>query len=620
VAQAATPEEEALGKAYDARLMRRLLGYLRPYRWRVAGAIVLLLLGATLELAGPLLTRAALDHAIPAGDSTLLLALALAFLGALLLSFVLEAAQTILTTWLGQHVMRDLRAQIFGHLQRLPLPYHDRNPVGRTMTRVTSDVEVLNDLFSSGVVAIFGDLFTLLLITVAMFALDWQLALLTLAIMPFVFLVAVVFRRRIREAYRDVRVRLARINAFLQEHLSGVAVVQLFGRERAASAQFAEINRDHLRAHLKSIRYYALFFPIIEVFTAMALAMIIVYGGFAIGGDATTVGTVAAFLQFARRFFRPIQDLSEKYNMLQGAMASSERIFALLDTPPAESVDAATASLPEPGRGEIEFRNVWFAYVRSGSEADAEWEWVLRDVSFRIRPGTRVAVVGHTGAGKTSLISLLLRFYEPQQGEILFDGVKIRDVPAAELRDRIGLVLQDVFLFSRSVGYNVGLDRPDIDEGRVQEAVRRVGAEPLVSRLPGGLDEPLGERGANLSVGERQLLSFARALAFDPQVLILDEATSSVDSALEQQIDNALAVLMRGRTSVVIAHRLSTVQHADDILVLHHGELMEQGTHNDLLRQGGLYARLHELQFSGGSEIAPDSPDQPAAMTAGEGP
>jgi ATP-binding cassette, subfamily B, multidrug efflux pump len=579
--------------------MRRLLQYLRPYRWRVAGAIALLLAGAALELVGPILTKIALDHALPAGDVSLLLLLSLTFLGALLLSFVLEAVQTLVTTWLGQHVMYDLRAQIFAHLQRLPLPYHDRNPVGRTMTRVTSDVEVLNELFSSGVVAIFGDVFTLLLIMTAMFIMDWQLALLTLAVMPFVLGVAVVFRRRIREAYRDVRIRLARINAFLQEHISGVAVVQLFGREHAAHERFRGINADYLAAHLRSITYYALFFPIIEVLTAVSLAIIIIYGGFEIAAGATSVGTLAAFLQFARRFFRPIQDLSEKYNMLQGAMASSERIFALLDTPAADAAHGtATAQLPAQGRGEIEFRNVWFAYVRSGADPAAGWEWVLRDVSFRIRPGQRVAIVGHTGAGKTSLISLLLRFYEPQRGDILVDGVPIRDVPVAELRDRFGLVLQDVFLFSRSVGYNVGMGRDDIDADRIADAVRRVGAAPLVDRLPRRYDEPLGERGASLSVGERQLLSFARALAFDPRILILDEATSSVDSALEARIDQALATLMHGRTSVVIAHRLSTVQNADAILVLHHGELREHGTHETLLRRGGLYARLYELQFT----------------------
>lgn len=626
-------EEETLGKAYDARLMRRLLGYLRPYRLRVAGAILLLVAGAATELAGPLLTKVALDRAIPDGDVPLLLTLALGLLAALLISFALEAAQTLLTTWLGQHVMYDLRRQIFAHLQRLPLPYYDRNPVGRTMTRLTSDVEVLNDLFSSGVVAIFGDVFTLVFIIAAMFALDWQLALVTLAIMPFVFATAILFRSRIREAYRDVRVRLARINAFLQEHISGVKVVQLFGREQAASDQFHEINRHYLSAHLRSITYYALFFPVIEVLTAIALAVIITYGGFQIMGDAVTVGTVAAFLQFARRFFRPIQDLSEKYNMLQGAMASSERIFGLLDTPAADDGltggPPAGRQLPEPGQGRIEFRNVWFAYTtREGGEGTDEPDWVLRDVSFTVMPGERVAIVGHTGAGKTSLISLLLRFYVPQRGQILFDGVAIHDVPADQLRRRIGLVLQDVFLFSRDIQYNIRLGRDDISDARVHDAAQRVGADTLIRRLPAGYAEPLGERGASLSTGERQLLSFARALAFDPQVLILDEATSSVDSALEQRIDDALATLMRGRTSLVIAHRLSTVQTADRIIVLHHGLLREQGTHNELMQRGGLYTRLYQLQFehavaarkgaAGGAVLAPSESDQPVAHAAEE--
>jgi ATP-binding cassette, subfamily B, multidrug efflux pump len=614
-------EEEALGKAYDGRLMRRLLGYLRPYRGRVAAAVLLLVAGAAAELAGPLLTKVALDRAIPDGDMSLLLLLSTALLAALLLSFVLEAAQTLVTTWLGQHVMYDLRRQIFAHLQRLPLPYYDRNPVGRTMTRVTSDVEVLNELFSSGVVTIFGDIFTLLFIIGAMFLLDWQLALLTLAVMPFVFMTAIIFRSRIREAYRDVRVRLARINAFLQEHISGVSVVQLFGRERAAADQFHEVNRHYLAAHLRSITYYALFFPVIEVLTAIALAFIITYGGFQIMDDAVTVGTVAAFLQFARRFFRPIQDLSEKYNMLQGAMASSERIFKVLDTEPVREPPAERlAHLPVPGRGEIEFRNVWFAYVRTEAAPDADWEWVLRDVSFRAAPGERVAVVGHTGAGKTSLISLLLRFYEPQRGEILFDGVPIRDVPVAELRDRIGLVLQDVFLFSRDIAYNIRLDRDEIDDSHVRAAARRVGAHTFIDRLPDRYAAQLGERGASLSGGERQLLSFARALAFEPQVLILDEATSSVDSALEERIDAALATLMRGRTSIVIAHRLSTVQNAERILVLHHGELREEGTHAELLRAGGLYSRLYELQFepAHGAVLAPFRGLQSAARTAEE--
>ena len=576
--------------------MRRLLRYLRPYRLRVALAVGVLLAAAAVEVVGPMLTMLALDRAIPERNIPLLLTLAGAFLAALLIAFLLEGVQTILTTWLGQHVMYDLRSEIFAHLQRLPLGYFDRNPVGRTMTRVTSDVEVLNELFSSGVVTIFGDLFTLVFIVTTMFLIDWQLALVTLTVMPFVIATAVVFRGRIREAYRDVRVRLARINAFLQEHLSGVTVVQLFGRERAASQQFHDINRHYLDAHLRSITYYAVFFPIIELLTAVALALILVNGGSRTLTAAVSVGTVALFLQYARRFFRPIQDLSEKYNMLQGAMASSERIFTLLDTPAAElKARAAVATPARATQGEIEFRNVWFAYAR---KADGEWDWVLRDLSFRVRAGERVAIVGHTGAGKTSLISLLLRFYDPQKGEILLDGVPIQTMDVDALRAQFGLVLQDVFLFSRDVEYNIRLGRSDIDDARVTEAARRVGADAMIARLPGGYAEPLGERGSSLSVGERQLLSFARALAFDPPILILDEATSSVDSALEQKIEEALDTLMEGRTAIVIAHRLSTVQHADGIMVLHHGQLREQGTHEELLARGGLYARLYELQFA----------------------
>lgn len=606
-------EEEALGKAYDGRLMRRMLGYLRPYRLRVAGAVALLLLTALLELVGPWLTKIAIDDAIPAGDYGLLTTLALAFLATLLVTFLLEFAQTLLTTWLGQRVMFDLRREVFGHLQRLKLPYLDRNPVGRLMTRVTNDVEVLNQLFSSGVVTVFGDLFTLIAIVAAMLLLDWKLALAAFAVLPLVFCVAFVFRSRIRDAYRDIRVKLARINAFLQERITGMSVVKLFGREPETSRRFRSIDDDYLRAHLRSITYYALFFPVIEVLTAVALALIIAYGGVRVLDGALSVGVVAAFLQYARRFFRPIQDLSEKYNMLQGAMASSERIFRLLDEPVQRETDRAVprrapaaakparVHLPRPGRGEIEFRDVWFAYLR---DEDGEWEWVLRDMSFRIRAGERVAVVGHTGAGKTTLASLLMRFYEPQKGRILFDGVPIDEVPVHELRDRVGLVLQDVFLFSRDIDFNLRLGREDIPIERSHAAAESVGAAPFIDRLPQGYATALGERGASLSVGQRQLLSFARALTFDPLVLILDEATSSVDSALEQRIEEAVEVLMRGRTSLVIAHRLSTVQNADRILVLHHGVLREQGSHAELLTQGGLYARLYELQFARGSSSA----------------
>jgi ABC-type multidrug transport system fused ATPase/permease subunit len=436
----------------------------------------------------------------------------------------------------------------------------------------------------------------------AMMAMDWRLALVTLAVMPFVFLVAFVFRIRIRGAYRDIRVRLARLNAFLQEHISGMSVIQVFGQERRTSDRFRAVDRHYLDAHLRSITYYALFFPLIELLSAIALALIIVYGGARVMDGAVTVGVIAAFLQYARRFFRPIQDLSEKYNMLQGAMASSERIFKLLDTPEAAANAAGSteprAVLPDRIVGRIEFRNVWFAYRKREGQPGQPWDWVLRDVSFTANAGERVAIVGHTGAGKTSMVSLMLRFYEPQKGDILIDGIPIRDIDVHELRAHIGLVLQDVFLFSRDVRYNIRLGRETIEDARVRAAAARVGADTFIDRLPRGYDQPVGERGASISVGERQLLSFARALAWDPRVLILDEATSSVDSALEERIEDAVDTLMRGRTSLVIAHRLSTVQNADRIIVLHHGELREQGTHRELLARNGLYARLYELQFA----------------------
>jgi ATP-binding cassette subfamily B protein len=491
--------------------------------------------------------------------------------------------------------MYDLRTEVFRKFQQLDLRYFDGNPVGRLITRITSDVETLNELFSSGIVTVFGDVFTLLFIVAAMLRMDWRLALVAFSVLPFVAWAAFLFRARIREAYRDIRVRIARINAFLHERFTGMQVVQLFNREDRDAQRHAEVNRDYLEAHLRSITYYALFFPVIELFTAVAIALIIFSGGASILEGTATVGIVAAFLQYARRFFRPIQDLSEKYNLLQGAMASSERIFKLLDTEIAITDPAHPRSLPHLTRGEIEFRNVWFAY---GTDDQGGPDWVLKDVSFRIAPGSKVAIVGHTGAGKTTLINLLMRFYEPQDGEILLDGVPIGELRVKELRDRIGLVLQDVFLFSRDVEYNIKLGSREIGDIRVRDAARRVGATRFIERLPGGYEQPLGERGSSLSVGERQLLSFARALAFDPAILILDEATSSVDSEVEAQIEEATNELMKDRTSLVIAHRLSTVQGADRILVFHHGELKEGGTHQELLDKGGLYARLHELQFA----------------------
>lgn len=592
-------EEEALRKAYDGVLMRRLLRYLEPYRWQVVPAVALLVSLAGMQIVGPWLVQLALDEAVPAADGRLVALLAIAYMASAIVAFGLEYGQMLVTTWLGQSVMRDLRREIFAHLQRLDLGFYDRNPVGRLMTRITSDVETLNNLFSSGVVAIFGDLVTLLFVVSAMLVMDWRLALVTFSVLPFVAWAAIVFRTRIRVAYRDIRIRMARINAFLHERITGIRVVQLFNREEPDARRLEKINDDYLEAHLRSITYYALFFPIVELFTAIALALIISYGGLSILGGTTTVGVVAAFLLYARRFFRPIQDLSDKYNLLQAAMASSERIFGLLDQEPrVRDPRGSRRRLPDPVRGEIEFRNVWFSYAR---EKDTGPEWVLKDLSFRVAPGEKLAIVGHTGAGKTTVISLLMRFYDPQRGEILLDGVPIRSVPQRELRGAIGLVLQDIFLFSEDVAYNIGLGNPAITPERVREAAYEVGAARVIERLPDGLGQPLGERGRSLSVGERQLLSFARALAFDPRVLVLDEATSSVDSELEAQIEEATTRLMAGRTSLVIAHRLSTIQGADRIMVLHQGELAEEGSHGELLGKGGLYARLHELQFAAAS-------------------
>jgi ATP-binding cassette subfamily B protein len=600
-------EEEALGKAYDARLMRRLLSYLRSYRLQVAAAVLMLIAASGLELVGPWLTKIALDRAVPTADTGLLTTLAIVFVGSLLAAAALEYARTLLTTWIGQKVMLDVRGQVFSRLQRLELGFFDRNPVGRLMTRVTSDVEVLNEMFTSGVVTIFGDIFTIGAIVTAMLLLDWRLALVSFAVLPLVFIAAMIFRRKVRSAYRDIRTRLARINAFLQERITGIGVVKLFGRERATADRFAEINDSHLRAHLRSITYYALFFPVIEILTAVAVALILWYGGLRALEGTMSIGVIAAFLQYVRRFFRPIQDLSEKYNILQNAMASSERVFRLLDRVPA--IEEPEHPI-DPGEieGRIEFRNVWFRYPSPAGDADgeadaapivSEEDWVLKDISFLVEPGERMAIVGATGAGKSTIVNLLLRFYDPQRGQILLDGIDIRDLSLETLRSSMGLVLQDVYLFSASAAENISMGRATIDDDGVREAAGRVGADRYVKRLPGGYSQALGERGSSLSVGERQLLSFARALAGAPRILLLDEATSSVDSEIEAQIDIALETLMRGRTSLVIAHRLSTVQNADRILVLHHGEIRETGSHEQLLAvEEGLYARLYQLQFA----------------------
>ncbi len=584
-------ELETGAPGYDARILRRLLGYLRPYRGQTLAAVLLLLTQSGLALVGPRLTEHALDVAIPHADRGLLTLLAGLYLGTLLAEFVVEYAGTLLTTLVGQRVMYDLRMEIFTRLQRLSIAFFDRNPVGRLMTRVTSDVETLNELFSSGVVTLFGDVFTLLAIMGMMLAIDWRLALVTFSVIPLVWLTAAVFRRRVREAFRDIRLRLARLNAYLQERLTGMRVVQLFGREEASARRFAELNRDHLAAHLRSITVYAVFFPMVELLTSIAMALLLWYGGLRVLDGTLTVGVLAAFIQYTRRFFQPLQDLSEKVNLLQSAMASSERVFALLDEPVTVGEPATPRPLSRPVRGEVRFEGVWFRYSPEGP-------WVLRDISFTASPGRTIALVGHTGAGKTTIVSLLLRFYDPERGRITVDGVDIRELPTAELRSLIGFVQQDLFLFTGDILHNLTLDAP-ITADQAHQAARRVGADRFIERLPEAYGHRLGERGRNLSVGERQLLSFARALALDPAILVLDEATSSVDAEAEAQIQVAIAELMAGRTSLVVAHRLSTILHADEILVMHHGEIRERGSHRDLLAAGGLYQRLYQLQLRG---------------------
>jgi ATP-binding cassette subfamily B multidrug efflux pump len=594
----ASDEDGAAGtRRYDRRLVRRLLVYVRPYRGLVAGALILLMTEGLLQLVGPIMTQRVIDVALPTRDAGLAWRSALLFAGSLVVAFACSYGETILTTMLGQRVMRDLRQQLFEHVQRLSIGFYDRTPVGRLVTRVTSDVESLNELFTAGVVAGLGDLFTLLAIAVMMIVTDWRLAIAAFAVIPLVYLTSHVFQTRVRVTYRDIRARLARINASLQERISGMRVVQLFGRERSESERFAVLNKGHLDANLKSITIYALYFPAIEFLTSLALAILLVAGAQRVGVGTLSVGVVAAFLQLLRRFYQPLQDLADKFNTLQQAMAASERIFLLLDTEPAgpvppRVVHSADALARERAAGvTIAFEDVWFHYGVPGATP----VWVLRGVSFVARPGETIALVGHTGAGKTTIVNLLLRFYEPQRGRITANGVDVRDLPIDEWRRLIGYVQQDIFLFAADVRTNVRLDAA-LDDASVMAAAARVGADRVISRLPSGLDQVLGERGASVSVGERQLLSFARAIAADPSVLVLDEATSAVDSEAEAEISAGLRTLMQGRTTIAIAHRLSTVLGAHEILVLHHGEVRERGTHARLRGMRGLYDRLYRLQ------------------------
>ena len=595
-------DERALGRPVDARLVWRLIGFLRPYRGQVGLALMLLLASALLQLAGPTLTRRAIDRAIPAHDARQLGLLVGLFAVALVLEFGVDYTQTILTSRIGQQAMLDLRMALFGKLQRLDVAYYDRNPVGRLMTRVTSDVEALNELFATGVVALLGDLMTLVAIMAWMAAVDWRLAIVAFAVLVPLGMFVQRFRRGMRDTTRDVRTQLARINAFLQEHLSGMRVVQLFGQESRAAGRHEDANRGHLEAHLRSIAVFAWLFPVLEVLIAIALGGVLVYGGHRVVAGTLTIGVLAAFFQLARRFFQPMQDLAEKLNALQAAVTSSERIFQLLDEPEIVTEPAQPLALARPARGEVVFEDVWFRYPATGPRGDDDG-WVLRGVSFAVRPGATVALVGHTGAGKTTILHLLMRHHDVERGRILVDGVDIRRLSFAELRGAIGFVPQDIFLFTGDVRANVTLERPLAGEA-VEDAARRVGVERVLARLPAGWGHRLGERGHSLSVGERQLIAFARALAGHPAILVLDEATSSVDAASEEQIQEAIGALLKGRTCLVVAHRLSTIQHADEILVLHRGEVRERGRHEELLARGGLYGMLYDLQLGGRLDAA----------------
>lgn len=596
-------EEEVLGKAYDSRLMRRLLRYMRPYGGLVAVSVVLLLVNSVLQVIGPLFTKLAVDrYLVPAGrplatplDPYLsadpwtgvsqIAALYLAVLGAALL---FEFVQVYLMNYVGQRAMFDLRRELMAHLQRLDISYYDRNPVGRLVTRVTTDVDVLNELFTSGLVTIAGDVLVLSFIIAAMLKLSPGLTVVLLGVMPLVVVVTVMFRRTVMDSYRRIRTAVARINAYLQERINGMAVVQLFNREERSREEFERINREHMEAYKKAITAYGWFYPAVEFLGMLALASLLAYGGRRIESGALTLGVLVAFFQYGLRFFRPIQDLSEKYNILQGAMAASERIFKLLDTPVAIQPPAAPRPFPM-GPARIEFEGVWFAYK--------DQEWVLRDVSFAVEPGETVAVVGHTGAGKTTLINLLLRYYDVQRGAIRIGGIDIREFDPRELRRHFGVVLQDPYLFTGTIEENIRLGMDGVSQEQLEAAAEQVNLLDFIRSLPDGFRQPVHERGTGLSTGQKQLISFARALARNPRFLILDEATSSVDTETEMRVREALARMIEGRTSIIIAHRLSTIQKADRILVMHKGRLRETGTHQQLLALRGIYWKLYQLQY-----------------------
>jgi ATP-binding cassette subfamily B multidrug efflux pump len=648
-------EEEVLGKAYDSRLMRRLLTYLRPYRWQVAIALAAIIIKSFCDVLGPYLVKVAVDrylapvpgagtglwHWLSPRPLTGIAQISAIYFGLLLLTFVLEFLQTYFMQWTGQKVMFDLRSQIFRHLQRMHVAFYDHNPVGRLVTRVTTDVDALNEMFTSGVVSIFEDIFVLTGILGIMLCMNWKLALITFAVLPLIVFATKLFRDKVRDSYRRIRTAIARINSYLQEHVSGMVVLQLFNRERKAYQRFSEINRSHMDAFKDAILAYSVYYPVVDFFSAIAIACVFWYGGqdilrglvsrgltiefsrqslvsFHVVATAASLGVLIAFTQYAMRFFRPIMDFSEKYNTLQSAMAASERIFKLVDTP-AEIVSPAVTKTPD-GPGRLEFDHVWFAYrdvPNEGSpDSSATPDWVLRDVSFAIEPGETVAVVGHTGAGKTTLISLLLRFYDVQKGTVRIDGVDVKDMDLADLRGRFGVVLQDPFLFSGTIGGNIRLGTDRIQDHQVAKAAEDVNLGDFIRALPKGFDEIVRERGSTLSTGQKQLISFARALAHEPKILILDEATSSVDTETEFKVRDALDRMVAGRTSLIIAHRLSTIQRADKIIVMHKGQVREMGTHQELLAQRGIYYKLYQLQYKDQEIAAAHAPAGESTVSA----
>lgn len=581
-------EEEILGKAYDAKLMKRLLSYVKPYKRFVIFAILLNIVVAALGPIRPYLTKIAVDDYIANSDYHGLFLISLILFGSLIFQAVIQYFLTYFTQYLGQKTLYDLRTQIFNHIQKLALKFFDRTPIGRLVTRATNDVEALGELFSSGIVMVFSDVFIIFWILGFMFFMDFSLSLVTLSVLPVLIYGTFLFRKKARESYRDVRLHLARLNSYMQEHVTGMSVVQIFNKENDELKKFADINSDYRQVNIKSIFYYAVFYPSVELLSSIAIGLIIWYGGGEVIQGTLTIGVLFAFIQYTEMFFRPIRDLSEKYNIMQTAMASSERVFKLLDNQTMIRNPEIPIKL-EAVTGKIEFKNVWFAYNDD--------DYVLKDISFNINPGERIAIVGHTGAGKTSIINILTRFYDISKGEILLDGINIEKLDKRELRKHVSIVLQDVFLFSGDIKSNINLHDNEISDERIFEAAKIVGADKFIADLPQKYGEEVKERGATLSVGQKQLISFARALAYNPKILILDEATSSIDTETEMLIKQAIEKLLVGRTAIVIAHRLSTIQNADKIIVLHKGEIRETGNHQQLLAKKGIYYKLYQLQY-----------------------